>query len=96
MAWYIRYGMGGGFGDAGDWEEIQSENEEQANRVAYEAACENFSSYVGIHGVMSAADFMEDDPSLSEEEAQEMENEECESWIHYEAKWFDNNPNEEE
>lgn len=84
--------MGGGFGGAGDWEEIEAENEEQANRAAYEAACEDFSTYAGIHGVMSAQDFMDDDDSITEEEAQEMENEECESWIHYEAKWFNSDP----
>lgn len=95
MAWYIKYGMGGGFGGLGDWEVSNSTTEESALMYAEEKAREEYESYEGNHGILSYEDFMEDNPEGTEEEFEESREQDIDSWIDYKAKWFEENPNED-
>ena len=40
MKWLIRYGLSGGFGGCGDWEEIEANNREEAESYAYKKLVE--------------------------------------------------------
>lgn len=86
MAFKIRYGLGGGFGgcELNDWEDCDAATLEEANEIAYSAACEEYEMYDGLHGLMTIEDFIEED-GLSEDEAEEAWREERESWIEYEV-----------
>lgn len=90
MTWYIRYGMGGGYGGSGDWEETTADTEDEANEWAYESACEEFES----SGEFDYDDFREEYPDASDEDEWEAYCQERESWIAYEAREFNTNPNE--
>lgn len=86
MARYrIRYGLGGGFGGCCEWEEIDAPNDEAASVAAWEAACEEYESYDGLHGLRSVSDIMKED-GLDSDEAHEAWEEERESWIDYESE----------
>lgn len=80
----IYYGLGGGFGGARNnepqIEECKDENE--ANEIAYELACEEYESYDGMHGLLSIDDIMEEE-GVDESEAEEMWLEQREDWIDY-------------
>lgn len=81
---WIRYGLGGGFGGVGNWEEINVSSLEEAENEAYWAACEEYEAYGGMHGLLTIEDIMEEE-ELSEEEAEEQYREYRESWLDYEA-----------
>lgn len=52
MAFYkITYGVS--FADCEDY--IEAADDDEAMKVAYEAACENYDSYGGLHGITSEA-----------------------------------------
>ena len=92
MAWYIRYGSINN-ADCMDWEKIEAKNEDEAVDWAYEMACDDYESYAGLHGTNSFEDYLEE--GMSEVEAEEASLQDRESWLSYEAKWLDVNPNEE-
>jgi hypothetical protein len=83
----IRYALGGGFGgcESEEWEEIEAKDLDAAEREAYERACELYESYAGMHGLRDEEQIMEED-EVSAEEAQEIYNDERESWLDFEAK----------
>lgn len=83
----IRYALGGGFGGVKneDWEEIEADNLDQAEKIAWELACEVYNSYEGLYGLRTINKIMEED-ECSEKEAKEIWIEERESWLSYEAK----------
>ena len=83
--WKIRYGLGGGFGGLGDWETIEAKSYNDALNEAHDRAVELYSSYSGLHGIRSIEDIMEED-GVTEDEANASLEEECESWIDYEAE----------
>ena len=85
MKYQIRYGLGGGFGGSGDWEEIDAETLEDAYQYAYEAAMQYYESYSGSHGLPSIGEIMEDD-GVDEEEAFEIYQEERDGWLTYSAR----------
>jgi len=86
MALYrIRYGMGGGFGGCGNWEEIEADNLSDAESLAYELVCEEYDSYAGLHGILSVKEIMEEE-GCNEEKALEFYNDDRESWIEYEVE----------
>lgn len=87
MKFQIRYGMGGGFGGAGDWEEIECLNLEEAQKEARERAVETYQSYEGLHGIRDLEMIMEQD-DLGEADAEEVYWEEVNSWIDYDAREF--------
>ena len=72
--WQMRYGLGGGFGGCKnkDWEDLPGvDKEEQANEIAYEAACEEYESYEGLHGLRTISEIAEED-GVSADEAEEI------------------------
>lgn len=82
----IGYGLAGGFGGARDFEVIQVENLEQAEKWAWEMACEAYESYVGMYGLRDVGQIMEEDEIEDEDEALEVYEEERENWLDYSAK----------
>lgn len=98
MAWYIKSALNGGFGGTKycDWELTDAENEQDAESWAFEAACECYESYGGMHGLFNEDEARDEDPNLTDEDIEEMYNEDRESWLEYEAKWFDTDPKEEQ
>ncbi len=86
MAKYqIRYGLGGGFGGCGDWEDASATTEDAANLEAWERACEEYDMYDGLHGLRNVEMIMEED-DVDETEAFEIYEEERESWLYYEVR----------
>jgi len=83
---WIRYGLSGGFGgcESCDWETIAARDEDEAYGIAYEAACELYESYDGMHGLRSVYDIMEED-EVDEDEALATWAEEREGWLDYEV-----------
>lgn len=83
----IRYALGGGFGGTRhkDWETIEAENEEEASNIAWECACNEYESYSGMYGLRSVDQIMEED-EVDEKEAEEIYNNERESWLDYEVE----------
>lgn len=78
----IGYGLSGGFGGARNFEVIEAENSDEADKIAFEMACEEYEKYDGMHGLRSIDDIMQDD-DLDEEEAEEQWIEERENWLDY-------------
>jgi hypothetical protein len=90
------YGLGGGFGGAKDYEIVEANNREDAVDVAYELACETYSSHEGIHGLEDWQDVLkrlnkeeyEDEPLDGDNEdhakiVDEAYNESREIWLDY-------------
>ena len=92
MKFRIRYGLGGGFGGCEnvEWEEIEDEDLDEANEIAWQSACEEYDSMIGLHGIRDIDEIMEEDDCEDEEEAEEILNEDRESWIEYEAEEIKN------
>lgn len=78
----IYAGLGGGFGGATYIETIKNSTLQEAEEYAYECACQEYEDTVGLHGIRSIVDIMEED-GVDEEEASEIFKEEQESWIDY-------------
>lgn len=87
MKFEIRYALTGGFGgcEMQDWEEIEADDREEANEIAYQNACDEYDSYVGTSGLRDIDEIMEED-EVDEEEAGITLEEERESWIDYEVR----------
>ena len=77
----IKHALGGGYGgiENCDWETIEAASLEEAERCAYEAACEDYDSY-------APTDFDEEYPDADDDEKAELEAEDRESWIDYVAQ----------
>ena len=92
MAWYIKAGMGGGYGnsDLDDWQLTEATNQKDADEWAWETACDDFES----SGEFDYEAFEEEYPDAGEDEQWEAYCQERESWIYYFAEEFDTNPNE--
>jgi hypothetical protein len=87
MKYKITYGLGGGFGGADpDGEIIFALSLENAEHEAYERAKEEYESYGGMHGLLTVESVMEEDEELTEDEAQEVVNDDMESWLDYSAE----------
>lgn len=86
--WAIFAGLGGGFGGANYTGEVFTGNRDQAESRAYNAAQEEYEQYEGNHGLRSAEDIMEED-GVDEEEAEQIRNEEMESWLDYWVEPYD-------
>lgn len=85
MKFRILHGLGGGFG-GGDYEVVECKSQEEADSYAYEAACDDYESYAGMHGLRDTNQIMEDEDIDDEDEAWEIYREERESWIVYDAE----------
>lgn len=80
----INYGLGGGFGGAKNYEVVQVSNLEEAEKWAYDAACEYYEGYSGMYGLRDEVQIMEED-ECDEEDARLTFEEERESWLEYAA-----------
>lgn len=78
----IKYGLGGGFGGANNYEVIQTEDLEDAEKWAYENACDEYDSYSGMHGLRSEDEIIKEE-DCDEEEARYIYEEEREGWLEY-------------
>lgn len=87
MKFKIRYGLNGGFGGCEnmEWEEIEAEDLDEANKIAWGNACEEYDSMVGLHGLRTVEEIMEEDGE-DQEEAEMTYNDDKEDWIEYEAE----------
>jgi hypothetical protein len=96
MLYNIYAGLGGGFGS--NLEEVESgvefATEEDAWEAAWEAACEIYEGYIGLHGLRSVGDIIEQDLKTDPDNvgasqevlnsmAQEIFEEEREGWLEY-------------
>lgn len=86
MKYRIKGALGGGFGgcENQDWDEIEVESEDEAIDAAYEMACEAYESYVGLYGLRTVDEIMEQDEIEDEDEALDVFYEERETWLDYE------------
>lgn len=86
MPKYLIYaGLGGGFGKAElvDEEPLEFEDKEAAEEYAFDCACEHYESYLGMYGLRTIEEIMEQDEIDDEEIAGEVFNEERASWLDY-------------
>jgi hypothetical protein len=82
----IGYGLSGGFGGARNFEVIQADNLDDAENLAYQGACEEYESYVGLYGLRDLGEIMEEEEIEDEDEAIGIFKEERESWLDYSVK----------
>tara|TARA_R110000772_G_scaffold68118_4_gene150903 strand:+ start:4246 stop:4584 length:339 start_codon:yes stop_codon:yes gene_type:complete len=87
MDYYIiKYGLSGGF-NSYQYEVIQTVDLEDAEKWAWENACDEYDNMSGLHGLRSEEEIMEEE-DCDEEEARDIYWEEREGWINYFAKPF--------
>lgn len=63
------------------------ENEDEALSEAYERACEDYNSYMGLHGIPDISEIMEEE-DCDAYEAELISNENRESWVDYIAELY--------
>ena len=80
----IGYGLGGGFGGAQNYHVIEAKSLDKASEAAWEAACEEYQTYEGMHGLRDTGMIMKED-NVNEEEAENIYEEERDSWLDYSA-----------
>lgn len=87
MRFRIRYALAGGFGgcEHADWEEIEAENFEEAEKEAYRLVVEEYEGYEGMYGLRTIEEIMEED-EVEEGEARDIYNDERESWLDWEVE----------
>jgi hypothetical protein len=90
--WKIYAGLGGGFGGANYIKTITGTKQE-AEAEAYQEAINSYESYEGSGGLRTISDIMEED-GVDEEEAEEIYNDERESWLDYWVEEDDDNESE--
>lgn len=82
--WKIYAGLGGGFNSI-RYIKTYEGTKDQAEKEAYYAAVEEYESYEGLHGLRTVDEIM-DEEGVDYEEAQQIYNEEMESWLDYYVK----------
>ena len=82
--YYICHGLGGGFGGPGEWERVELSDSDKALDLAWECAIEDYEMYEGMHGLLDIDEIMEEE-GCDEEEAQEIRQDQIESWIDYDV-----------
>lgn len=78
----IYAGLNGGFGGAEYIETLEFDTESEATDYAYDLAVQEYEGYIGNYGLRSIEDIMEEDEA-SEDEAQEIYEEEMDSWLDF-------------
>lgn len=91
----IYAGLSGGFGGANYIGTLRDSNLEEAEKYAYEAACEKYESYAGSHGLRTVDEIMENE-TLDERDAYETYLYEMDGWLDYYAIPTDEDDLEEE
>lgn len=84
----IGSGLGGGFGGQRNFEVIEANSLEDAEKWAWENACDEYESYAGMYGLRDVNQIMEEEEIEDEDWAKEVYEEERESWLDYSAKPF--------
>lgn len=86
-------GLGGGFGGAQYIETVEVATVEEAGRIAYEYAVEEYESFEGLHGLTSYSDIIDnpadyglDEDCEDEELLWEAYEEERSTWLDYYVK----------
>jgi len=87
--YFIKYGLGGGFGGANQFALEDHPSEDSAYKSAFEFACEEYEAYDGTSGLRSVLEIMQEDEIEDEEEAEFVWMEERESWLDYYAEEYD-------
>ena len=85
--WAIFAGLGGGINSV-CFHEFLETSYADAIQYAYQLAEQDYESYVGMYGLRELSTIMEED-DVDEEEAQNIYNEERESWISYYVQEYD-------
>ena len=80
----VGYGLGGGFGGIQQYVVIEARDLNDANKQAWELACEEYDQYDGMHGLTTVEEFMEEE-ECDYDTAKQYWEEERESWLDYEA-----------
>lgn len=78
----IGYGLSGGFGGINSYEIHEVHSKEKADKLAWELAIENYESYVGMYGLRTQEEIMEEE-LMEEDDAHQQFCEEREDWIEY-------------
>ena len=76
------FGLSGGFGGISNYFIDYFPSLEVAEDFTYGEACELYESYVGLHGLRSVEEIIEEE-NVEEEEAYDIFKEERESWLTY-------------
>lgn len=76
------FGLSGGFGGISEYFIDYFPSLEVAENFTYDEACELYESYVGLHGLRSVGEIIEED-NVEEGEAYDIFEEERESWLDY-------------
>ena len=84
--WQVKYGLGGGFGGCGEWEDTDCKTRKEAEDLAYELARGEYFNYSGLHGLFNEEEALEEDPDLTEEDLNDMMEEDIERWIEYKVR----------
>ena len=85
--WAIFAGLGGGINSV-CFHEFLETTKSDASQYAYQLAVEDYESYVGMYGLREISTIMEED-EVDEEEAEQIYNEERESWLSYYVEEYD-------
>ncbi|MBX4152288.1 hypothetical protein [Paenibacillus lautus] len=84
-------GLGGGFGGANYIDTLEFNNYDEALQWAYDAACEEYEDYVGLYGLRTIEEIIEED-EVDEDEAKSIYIDEREGWLDYRVKLDDGLP----
>lgn len=85
--WMVFAGLGGGFGGATE-QGMFIGTEDEANMEAWRLSTDEYEGMVGMHGLRDTDEIMEED-DVDYEEAQQIYNEERESWLDYRVEEYD-------
>jgi hypothetical protein len=100
--YFITYGCGGGINDINH--ELFYGTQTEADRYAWQCACETYDNYAGMHGIQDRDDIAEEMvengeydsvDDVPDDEIEQAFSDERESWLNYNAEIFDEN-NEEQ
>ena len=84
--YFLKYGLGGGFGYEYTVEEFK--DEEQAQKEAWSLASQEYESIAGEYGIRSIEEIMEEE-DMDYEDAEMVFFDERESWIDYSVELYD-------
>lgn len=73
-----------GLGDYWVYEIFKVDDEFDASTLAWELACDQYESYVGLHGIRDISEIMEEE-NCDENDAYEIFQDERENWLDY---WY--------
>lgn len=81
------FGLSGGFGGISEYFIGYFPSLKDTEDFTYDEACELYESYVGLHGLRSVEEIIEEE-NVEEGEAYDIFKEERESWLDYEVEEY--------